>query len=192
MNVGILVARLPPEALGGAEAQAAKLAQHLCRDHNVHLFVRSKEVPPELSEKVIEEFYSMRMATSGAKQGGLQYAKTLLRDSLEGGVADKVIQAIQAQVRRAPFSFLQGAESDDLLTFIQDEHPQTIALIISHLAHNKASEILQATASYRCVHLVSRANAFSRARSLLASRSSTVRGTSMSGTTPMPSSTTPR
>jgi flagellar motor switch protein FliG len=45
-------------------------------------------------------------------------------------------------VQKTPFSFLQRAESESLLTFIQDEHPQTIALILCHLAHHKASEII--------------------------------------------------
>jgi glycosyltransferase involved in cell wall biosynthesis len=49
VRLGILVSRLPPEALGGAERQAAKLAEHLGRDHDVRLFVRSRDVPPELA-----------------------------------------------------------------------------------------------------------------------------------------------
>ena len=114
------------------------------------------DIPPHLSEKVIEEFYSMRMATMHGKQGGLQYAKTLLKDSLEGGLADRVIQHIQTQVQRTPFSFLQKAESGNLLTFIQDEHPQTIALIISHLAHHKASEILSGLPPDKQVEVVRR------------------------------------
>jgi len=57
-------------------------------------------------------------------------------------MAEKVLGQIQTQVQRTPFSFLQRAESENLLTFIQDEHPQTIALILCHLAHHKSSEIL--------------------------------------------------
>ena len=68
------------------------------------------DVPPELSEKVVEEFYELRMANMHVKQGGLQYAKTLLKNSLDGGVADKVISHIQTQVQRSPFAFLQKAE----------------------------------------------------------------------------------
>ena len=53
-----------------------------------------------------------------------------LRDALDPKMADKVIQQMQTQVQKTPFSFLQRAESENLLTFIQDEHPQTIALIL--------------------------------------------------------------
>jgi len=114
------------------------------------------DVPPELCEKVVAEFYALRMANMHSKQGGLQYAKTLLKNSLEGGVADQVISHIQTQVQRSPFAFLQKAESENLLTFIQDEHPQTIALIISHLTHSKASEILAGLPSEKKVEVVRR------------------------------------
>jgi flagellar motor switch protein FliG len=114
------------------------------------------DVPPELCVKVVEEFYALRMANMHIKQGGLQYAKTLLKNSLEGGVADEVISHIQTQVQRTPFAFLQKAESDNLLTFIQDEHPQTIALIISHLTHHKASEILAGLPNDKKVEVVRR------------------------------------
>jgi len=114
------------------------------------------DVPPELSEKVVEEFYELRMANMHVKQGGLQYAKTLLKNSLDGGIADKVISHIQTQVQRSPFAFLQKAESENLLTFIQDEHPQTIALIISHLAHHKASEVLAGLPDDKKVEVVRR------------------------------------
>ncbi len=114
------------------------------------------DVPSELSEKVIEEFYTLRMATVHAKQGGLQYAKTLLKDSLDSSLADRVISHIQTQVQHTPFSFLQKAETDNLLTFIQDEHPQTIALIISHLTHHKASEVLAGLPDEKQVEVVRR------------------------------------
>jgi len=56
--------------------------------------------------------------------------------------AERVLSQIQTQVQKTPFAFLQKAESENLLTFIQDEHPQTIALIVCHLAHHKSAEIL--------------------------------------------------
>ncbi len=81
------------------------------------------EVPASLAEQVVEEFYSLRMGSEYVKEGGLDYAKMLLKDSLDSKLADKVVQQIQTQVQKTPFSFLQKAESENLLTFIQDEHP---------------------------------------------------------------------
>ncbi len=95
-----------------------------------------------MQNAVIEEFYNISIATQYANEGSLSYAKQLLQNSLEPGDADRVLGQIQTQVQKTPFSFLQRAESNNLLTFIQDEHPQTISLILCHLSHHKASEIL--------------------------------------------------
>lgn len=114
------------------------------------------EVPPALSMQVIEEFYSMRLAAQHMREGGLEYARSLLKESLDSKMAERVIQQIQTQVQRTPFAFLQKAESANLLTFIQDEHPQTIALIVSHLPHHKASEILVGLPPQKQVEVVRR------------------------------------
>lgn len=114
------------------------------------------QVPSELSDEVMEEFYSLRIASQYAKEGGLDYARRLLEKSLDPKLADRMIQQIQTQVQRTPFAFLQKAESENLLTFIQDEHPQTIALIISHLAHHKASEILMGLPEEKQIEVVRR------------------------------------
>lgn len=99
-------------------------------------------VPSSLRMEIINEFYGLSLVSSGQSEGSLDYARALLRDSLDPAVADRILGQIQTQVTRAPFSFLQKAEAEHLLTFIQDEHPQTIALIVCHLSHHKAAEIL--------------------------------------------------
>jgi len=114
------------------------------------------QVPRGLGEGIISEFYNLAMAQGWVREGGLDYAKRLIKDSLDGGVADKVISQIQTQVQRTPFAFLQKAETENLLTFIQDEHPQTIALIVSHLPHHKASEVLGGLPEDRQIEVVRR------------------------------------
>jgi flagellar motor switch protein FliG len=99
-------------------------------------------VPDTLRNAVVEEFYGLSLANQFGNEGGLDYAKVLLQQSLDSKQAERVLQQIQTQVQKTPFAFLQKADSENLLTFIQDEHPQTIALIVCHLAHHKAAEIL--------------------------------------------------
>lgn len=99
-------------------------------------------VPDHLRNAVVEEFYNLSLASQYANEGGLDYAKVLLQQSLDPKLAERMLQQIQTQVQKTPFAFLQKAESENLLTFIQDEHPQTIALILCHLPHHKAAEIL--------------------------------------------------
>lgn len=113
-------------------------------------------VPRALRNAVIEEFYTTILANKYANEGGLEYARSLLIKSVDSKLADKIMSSIQTQVQKTPFSFLQKAESENLLTFIQDEHPQTIALIISHLAHHKAAEILIGLPAQKQIEVVKR------------------------------------
>jgi flagellar motor switch protein FliG len=106
--------------------------------------------------KVIEEFYNIALARSYAKQGGLPYAKALLQKSLPPDTASHVMKLIEHQVHRRPFSFLAKTDPENLLTFIQDEHPQTIALILSHLPSAKASEVLSDLPLAKQLEVVSR------------------------------------
>ena len=102
------------------------------------------------------EFYNLALANSHLTEGGLEYAKSLLRKSLSQSEAEKVIKQVTQQVATTPFAFLQKAESENLLTFIQDEHPQTIALILAHLPPQKASEIMVGLPSQKQIEVVKR------------------------------------
>ena len=115
-----------------------------------------RDVDRETREGVLEEFYDLAVAQNWARDGGLAYARTLLQQSLDPKEAERIIQTISKQVRKTPFSFLQKAETQNLLTFIQDEHPQTIALIVSHLPHHKASEILGGLPGPKQIEVVKR------------------------------------
>lgn len=113
-------------------------------------------VASTLQSQVVEEFYGVTVATAYANEGSLDYAKQLLGSALDPKDADRMLSQIQTQVQRTPFSFLQRAESENLMTFIQDEHPQTIALILCHLPHHKASEILGALPMQKQVEVIKR------------------------------------
>jgi len=113
-------------------------------------------VPDVLRSAVVEEYYSLSVASSYLAEGGLDYAKVLLQQSLDPEKALRVLQQIQTQVQKTPFSFLQKAESENLLTFIQDEHPQTIALIVCHLPHHKAAEILAGLPQQKQIEVIKR------------------------------------
>ncbi|MEM8835413.1 MAG: flagellar motor switch protein FliG, partial [Planctomycetota bacterium] len=113
-------------------------------------------VPPPLRSEIVEEFYGISLANQGANEGGLDYARLLLKDALDPKLADRILAQIQTQVQKTPFSFLQRAEAENLLTFIQDEHPQTIALITCHLPHHKAAEILSGLPLQKQVEVIKR------------------------------------
>ncbi len=114
------------------------------------------EVPASHRRFVVDEFYKLVMASQYARIGGLDYAQQLLKEALDPKQADKILAQIQTQVQRTPFSFLQKAESESLMTFIQEEHPQTIALIVCHLPHHKAAEIVMGLPLQKQLEVVKR------------------------------------
>lgn len=114
------------------------------------------DCPRETCDEVIQEFYNMALARQYAAEGGLGYAKLLLDRSLNKDDANRIMQLIEHQVHKQPFAFLQKADSDELLTFIQEEHPQTIALILAHLPSSKASEILAGLPAAKQIEVVTR------------------------------------
>ena len=115
-----------------------------------------REVDPKVRDQVVQEFYNLALARSYVKEGGLGYARGLLERSLPKDEAQRIIEQIEHQVSKQPFSFLQKAETENLLTFIQDEHPQTIALILAHLPPHKASEILVGLPAAKQIEVVTR------------------------------------
>jgi flagellar motor switch protein FliG len=114
------------------------------------------DVPVASRRDVFNEFYNLALANSWVNEGGLEYAKALLLKSLSEEDAKRIIKQVTQQVQTTPFSFLQKAESENLLTFIQDEHPQTIALILAHLPPQKASEIMVGLPSQKQIEVVKR------------------------------------
>jgi flagellar motor switch protein FliG len=132
--------RLPPEAVEEVTREIASLG----------------EITLSTRKTVFAEFYNLALANSYLTEGGLEHAKALLRKTLSEADAEKAIKQVTQQVATTPFNFLQKAESENLLTFIQDEHPQTIALILAHLPPQKASEILVGLAGQKQVEVVKR------------------------------------
>ncbi|MBI4717332.1 MAG: flagellar motor switch protein FliG [Planctomycetes bacterium] len=113
-------------------------------------------VSVETRGAVVEEFYNLALANQYVKQGGISYARQLLEKVLPSDQAAHVLKMIEHQVHKQPFSFLAKTDTENLTTFIQDEHPQTIALILSHLPTNKASEILSSLPAAKQVEVVAR------------------------------------
>jgi len=107
-------------------------------------------------DAVIDEFYTLGLARQYMEQGGLDYARKLLTASVSEERATHILNTIEQSIRQTPFSFLVNADSENLLAFILDEHPQTIALILSHLSSQQATEILAGLPSEKQIDVVRR------------------------------------
>lgn len=105
---------------------------------------------------IITEFYNLLLARQYMNMGGLGLARSLLQKTLPADEARKIIESLEHQVHAQPFSFLQKTETENLLTFLHGEHPQTIALVLSHVPATTASEILVGLEPERQIEVVTR------------------------------------
>ena len=104
----------------------------------------TRSVTPQLKEEVINEFYEVCLAQQYIAEGGIGYAKELLEKALGTDKAMDVIGKLTASLQVKPFEFVRKTDASQLLNFIQDEHPQTIALILSYLSPGQSSMIISA------------------------------------------------
>ena len=95
----------------------------------------------EEQEVVINEFADASPSSLTGGKGGLDLAKNLVERAM-GKNAGHTFDNVRQQIEALPFGFLQKVDSQNLLTFIIDEHPQTIALILSHLPSAQAADII--------------------------------------------------
>ncbi|WML51997.1 flagellar motor switch protein FliG [Neobacillus sp. PS3-12] len=101
-----------------------------------------KKVDSLTKEEILEEFHSIALAQDYITQGGIGYAKTILEKALGHEQATTIINRLTSSLQVRPFDFARKADPAQILNFIQNEHPQTIALILSYLDAAQAGQIL--------------------------------------------------
>ena len=139
-KAAILLIALGPE-------KSASIFKHLKEEEIEELtleIANTRSVTPQLKEEIIDEFYQICLAQQYIAEGGITYAKELLEKALGNEKAMSVIGKLTASLQVKPFEFVRKTDAAQLLNFIQDEHPQTIALILSYLAPQQAALIISA------------------------------------------------
>ncbi|MEQ6901949.1 flagellar motor switch protein FliG [Nocardioides sp. YIM 152588] len=91
---------------------------------------------------VMGEFHDLVTAHAHVVQGGFGFAEQLLQQSLGADRAKEVMERLHAAAVQMPFQFLHRADPAQLRGFIADEHPQVVALVLAHMAPDKASLLL--------------------------------------------------
>lgn len=104
----------------------------------------TRSVSPQEKEDIISEFYEICLAQSYIAEGGIGYAKDLLEKALGSDKAMEVIGRLTSSLQVRPFEFVRKTDPAQLLNYIQDEHNQTIALILSYLNPQQSSMVLAA------------------------------------------------
>lgn len=101
-------------------------------------------VSPQMKEKITQEFYEICVAQEYITEGGIQFAQNTLKKALGEDKANELINKLTMSLQVKPFEFARRADTSQILNFIQDEHPQTIALILSYLNSSQSALILSA------------------------------------------------
>lgn len=132
-------------ALGSEKS--AKIFSHLQDDEIEELtleIANMQRVSTDEKEAILEEFYEICLAQDFISEGGITYAKDVLEKAMGSQKALEIINKLTASLQVRPFDFVRRTDASQLLNFIQNEHPQTLALILSYLNPNQAASILSA------------------------------------------------
>lgn len=101
-----------------------------------------EKVPEELKDNVFDECYQMALAREYITSGGADYARQMLASALGHEKAEEMLGRLSTSMRPIPFDFLRGSDPLQLAQSLQEEHPQTIALVLAHLAPNQSARVL--------------------------------------------------
>lgn len=139
-KAAILLISLGPEI-------SAQVFKHLREDEIEQLtleIANVRKVDSDEKDKILAEFHQIAVAKEVIAQGGITYAKEILQKALGESKAMDIINRLTANLQVRPFDFARKADPGQILNFIQNEHPQTIALVLSYLEPPQAAMILSA------------------------------------------------
>lgn len=144
-KAAILMIALGPE-------KSAGVVQHLGDAEIEQLTLEMANVRKISSEQrdiVVDEFHQMCVANDYIAQGGIEYARDVLERALGEHRAFEIITRLSSSLKMRPFDLVRRTDPKQLLSFIQGEHPQTIALIMTHLPADKAAILLSSLSQER-------------------------------------------
>ncbi len=116
--------------------------------------VKNNAITSEEQQAVIREFADIDPKMVASSAGGLDVAKSLVEKAF--GKSTNTLDNIRHSIEAMPFGFLQNVDTQNLLTFLIDEHPQTIALILSHLPPSYGGEIVSGLPADRQLSVIRR------------------------------------
>ncbi|MDZ4825615.1 MAG: flagellar motor switch protein FliG [Actinomycetota bacterium] len=137
-KVAILIMQMGKERAGPVlrsmrEAEVSQIMGEVARLHNLE----ANEI-----EEVLAEFRETFVARAHVAQGGYETARELLESTFGSQRADEILDTLGVTLVSAPFEFLRRADTRQVLTYLQDEHPQTIALVLAHMHPEAAAMVL--------------------------------------------------
>src|SRR6476620_12738077 len=117
--------------LGDSEVEALSLE-----------LAKAQKIPTEVCREIINEAVESVLAEDYLAEGGVDYARSVLMRSLGEDRADEIIGRLAATIERRPFEFLRRTPAEQIVVFLRNESPQTIALVVSNLHTTLAAQVL--------------------------------------------------
>ena len=126
-EAGLLMAKMRPSEVEAITGELMKL---------------EGAVDPDAVDGVLDEFHELMQARRFVGHGGFEFAKDMLSAGLGADRAEAVLNRLNMVYTEIPFSALRNGDVRQLVTFLKDEHPQVIALVLAHLPAGQSAEIL--------------------------------------------------
>lgn len=117
---------------------------------------RLQQMSPSTIEGVLSEFYSLCVTQKVITEGGVEYAKNVLEKAFGEQQATSLLEKVTKSLRTKAFEFIRKADYKNLMGIIQNEHPQTIALILSYARPDQASTIIAELPKEKRIEVVER------------------------------------
>ena len=128
----------------GSDA-ASKIYKYLREDEVEQLtyeIARTSSMPPDEVEGILGDFYNLCLTQKVVTEGGVEYARNVLEKAYGAQMASSLLDRVTKSLRSKAFEFLKNADYKNLLAAIQNEHPQTIALILSYARADQAATVI--------------------------------------------------
>jgi len=138
---------------------SAQILKHMREDEIEKLtleIANQSTLKQEQKDRVLTEFNQMCLANDYISSGGLDYARDVLEKALGAEKAASIIKRLTTSLQIRPFDFARKTDPSQLLNFIQNEHPQTIALIMAYLEPEQSAAVISALPSERQVDVARR------------------------------------
>jgi len=139
--------------------KASEIYKHLNEDEIEQLtleIANLSKVESDIKDQVLEEFYQLCLAQNYISEGGIGYARDILERALGSQKALEIINRLTSSLQVRPFDFVRKADPSQILNFIQNEHPQTIALVLAYLRPEQAAAIISSLPQDKQVEVATR------------------------------------
>ncbi|WP_396327275.1 flagellar motor switch protein FliG [Hydrogenoanaerobacterium sp.] len=149
----------------GAE-NASKVYKYLHEDEIEMLSLeisKMSTLPADDMKEIIEDFYGLCVTQKVMTEGGVEYARDVLEKAFGQQQALSLMERVSKSLRTKAFNFIRKADYKSLMNIIQNEHPQTIALLLSYARADQASMIISELSKDRRIDVVERIAKLDRA-----------------------------